>query len=108
MGAMRALQRLVLLLLVYVAVDFANPLMPGAVSFNPDDSVEGVRASQARVGDAPVMAVPPRGPDRLQTPASGRPIARVEPVIPPPRERLGHRLRAPAPPPASAQSSEDH
>ena len=108
MVAMRVLQRLVLLLLVYVAVDFANPLMPGAVSFNPDDSVEAVRASQARVGDAPVVAVSPRVADRLQTPASGRPIARVEPVILPPRERLGHRLRAPAPPPASAQSSEDH
>ncbi|MBI2158262.1 MAG: hypothetical protein HYU26_15380, partial [Candidatus Rokubacteria bacterium] len=34
------------LLLLYVALDFSNPLMPGAVSFDPDDSVEAVRAGR--------------------------------------------------------------
>jgi len=35
--------RLILPLLVYVFLDFSNPFMPGAVNFNPDESVDGVR-----------------------------------------------------------------
>jgi hypothetical protein len=34
-------------LLLYVSLDFANPLMPGAVCFDPDRSVDGV--GRARV-----------------------------------------------------------
>ena len=28
---------------LYVTLDLANPFMPGAFNFNPDDSVDGVR-----------------------------------------------------------------
>jgi hypothetical protein len=38
------LRRLTLLLTLYVSLDLANPWMPGAFRFNPDESVEGVRA----------------------------------------------------------------
>ena len=31
----------ILLLLVYVVLDFGNPLMPGAVNFGADESMEG-------------------------------------------------------------------
>jgi hypothetical protein len=46
--------RLALLLLVYVTLDFANPLMPGAVRFD-DGSVDVVHADRTR----PVMPTPP-------------------------------------------------
>ena len=45
--------KLALLLVVYVSLDFANPMMPGAVSFNTDDSVEGRKADR---GDADAVA----------------------------------------------------
>jgi hypothetical protein len=51
--------RLPVVLLLYVAVDFANPLMPGAVSFT-DGSIEIVHAERARVGDLPGQV--PRAP----------------------------------------------
>jgi hypothetical protein len=41
--------RLALLVLLYVALDFSSPLIPGAVSFDADASVEGVRRSSAPV-----------------------------------------------------------
>ena len=104
---MRASRLAILFFLLYVAFDFANPLMPGAVSFDPNDSVEAVRASQARAGAATVATVP-RTPERLRAPGEARPVVRAEPVILPPRERLGHRRRAPAPAPPPPQASEDH
>lgn len=36
---------LVLSLLVYVLLDFSNPLIPGAVTFNPEDCTDGIRTS---------------------------------------------------------------
>ena len=42
--------RLTLLLFLYVAADFANPLMPGAVSY-PNGSVEAVHAERSRMAD---------------------------------------------------------
>ncbi|HBH01064.1 MAG TPA: hypothetical protein DDZ42_03920 [Candidatus Rokubacteria bacterium] len=105
---MRGSRLAILFVLLYVAFDFANPLMPGAVSFDPDDSVEAVRASQAGAGDAAVVAVPPRAPERLQAPAGARPLARVASAVRPPRERLGHLWRAPARLAAPPQPSEDH
>ena len=42
--------------LLYVAADFANPLMPGAVCFDPDESVDGVgRARSLPLDVAPVL-----------------------------------------------------
>jgi hypothetical protein len=95
-----------LALLAYVALDFANPLMPGAVSFDLSASIEGVHGHRLRADGSvtPVAAAPrplalaidrparPRLPET--TPAVGR-----EPISPP-------RFRAPStePPPPS----EDH
>ena len=51
--------RLTFLLFLYVAADFANPLMPGAVRFL-DGAVEAVHAERARFADvtpaAPAVA----------------------------------------------------
>ena len=45
-----------LAILLYVAADFANPLMPGAVCFDPDESVDGVGRPRASVIAAPAPA----------------------------------------------------
>src|SRR4029453_1641428 len=44
------LNRLSVLLILYVAADFANPLMPGAVSY-PNGSVEAVHVDRLRTAD---------------------------------------------------------
>lgn len=41
-------RRLTLLLLVYISLDFANPLMPGAVQFDGGGAVDVVQADRAR------------------------------------------------------------
>jgi hypothetical protein len=46
---------LVLALLVYLALDFGDPSMPGALNFDPDQSVEAV-STQPREG-APVSII---------------------------------------------------
>lgn len=52
-----SLGRLSVVLILYVAADFANPLMPGAVTFL-DGSVEAVHVERARFADVtPVMPV---------------------------------------------------
>ena len=43
--------RLGVLLILYVAADFANPLMPGAVSYL-NGSVEAIQAARLRTTDA--------------------------------------------------------
>jgi hypothetical protein len=45
-----AFNRLSVLLILYVAADFANPLMPGAVSY-PNGSVEAVHMERSRTAD---------------------------------------------------------
>jgi hypothetical protein len=35
-------KRLTLLVLLYVTLDLSNPFIPGAFSFNPDESVDGI------------------------------------------------------------------
>jgi len=54
-------RRLVWLLLIYVTLDFANPLMPGAVNFDVDDSVDGVHAERVRPDryESAVVPAPP-------------------------------------------------
>jgi hypothetical protein len=51
--------RLTLLLFLYVAADFANPLMPGAVNY-PNGSVEAAHVERSRTTDVlsglPVVA----------------------------------------------------
>ena len=49
-------RRVTLLVALYLALDFANPMMPGAVQI-VGGSLETVAGCQARSGEAPVLAV---------------------------------------------------
>jgi hypothetical protein len=107
MGAM-GITRLAPLLLVYVTLDFANPLMPGAVRFD-GGSVDAVHADRPHplTPMAPVDLVPTpenvvdRAP-RVQ--ASGRPS-----LVPERRRRAVARIRrAPPSPSHPTAPSEDH
>jgi hypothetical protein len=100
MAPMR-LRVLVLMLLLYLGADFSNPLMPGAVSFAPDDSVEGLRSSRSAAEVVP-LGLPAALPLRLDTPREpiiaariGRPPVAV-PVVP--RAPAHASLPEPAPP----------
>jgi hypothetical protein len=65
-----SLMRLALLFAIYCSLDFANPMMPGAVTFGDGESVEGRQGERPRggdVADAPPLTVtleriPPAGP----------------------------------------------
>lgn len=102
-----AARRLALLLLLYVSLDVANPLMPGAVQF-VDGSVEVVQADRARPEGlaAPALLV--------RLPALERPQVVVQ-ALPRSRPITVDRLQAPRPvrrlPDVSSGSpspSEDH
>jgi hypothetical protein len=47
-------------LLLYVAADFANPLMPGAVCFDPDESVDGLARARSSAVMLPVVSAAAR------------------------------------------------
>ena len=93
-------------LLVYVRLDLANPLMPGAVCFDPDDSVEAVgrtRTSAAlpSITVSPTAeAVPTAGPVAHGV-AMGTTPRREPPVPIVPRART-------APTRGSSRSFDDH
>jgi hypothetical protein len=93
--------RLVGLLVLYLVLDFANPLMPGAVCFEPGDSVEGTRAARdhARLAIPALPAAPPARPAPLVAPRL-RPAARP----PAPRRRAAplRPIRRPEPGPPRA------
>ncbi len=99
---------LALILLAYVALDFANPLMPGAVTFDPDDSVEAVRAGHVPAPDAVPSVSEPLVPAVVRAPTPRCAIARAARAARTPRERLAHLRRAPAPSSIPARSPEDH
>jgi hypothetical protein len=60
-----------LALVLYVGLDFANPLMPGAVCFDAADSVDGV----GRV--PPSVAAPCAAADPVPEPAAGPTVRRA-------------------------------
>jgi hypothetical protein len=101
-----SLSRLSVLLILYVAADFANPLMPGAVTFL-NGSVEAVHVERARFLEcapgAPVLA-PHEGVEvaRLTCPAPHPrplpPAARLW-LVPVPRAQL---VESGPPPPSEA------
>ncbi|MBI1964092.1 MAG: hypothetical protein HYS37_12045 [Candidatus Rokubacteria bacterium] len=95
------------LLLLYVALDFSNPLMPGAVSFDPDDSVEAVRAGRLEPPAAAVAVTPVPAPARVESAPPTRPALRrpAGPAAPP--VVLTHLRRTPAPS-RTSDRSEDH
>lgn len=103
---MRAMPgRLVLLVALYVALDFANPLMPGAVCFDAGDTVDGVRGQRPRVTAVPAV-VPPVRYDVVPEPRVHAPVPRLSPVPPLGREAF-HPRRLPPATPAEAASG-DH
>jgi hypothetical protein len=106
---MRAMpvRHLVLLLALYLSLDFANPLMPGAVQFL-DGSFSVVNADRVRPESPPVDAAlihhpaPGRADLSLETAPRYRPLVRDR------RPRLVLAGRASHLPPDPAPSSEDH
>src|SRR5262245_62274725 len=65
----------ILALLLHLSLDFANPNMPGALCFDPDQSVDAIR-TEARA-DAPATVLAVRSP---QPPAAA--IAPPPPEVP--------------------------
>jgi hypothetical protein len=97
-------RRLALLLLLYVSLDFANPLMPGAVTFDPSGSVDGLRAPRVRVAAPAAVPAPPR----LELADAERPVFRAPRPVGE-RRHLGPRARPRvSAQPADADVGEDH
>jgi hypothetical protein len=96
-----------LLLLTYLFLDIANPMMPAAVQF-VDGAIQVVQADRARPdADLPIPAFPARGrmivtPDRSLTPM--RRLRRVSPV----RRRVPCRPRFPVSRAATTSGIDDH
>jgi hypothetical protein len=78
-------RRVALVLMVYLALDFANPMMPGAVQL-VGGSLEAVSGCQARGAEVPAPAVT-MAPRDLSTVVPQRdltlPAARIVSVSPP-------------------------
>lgn len=67
---------MLLLLCLYVSVDLANPMIAGAFHFDPDESVEAVRADRSSpVPLAPVNTTAPTFGDDLDR----NPVLRLAP-----------------------------
>jgi len=97
---------LVLLIVLYIALDFTNPHMPGAVTFDPAKSIEGVHAERTRQTQPATIAIPAPRPVRLvEAPTQGFADERLVP-LPARRWRTPHLQRTSAPDPPAA--SEDH
>jgi hypothetical protein len=99
---------LALLLFVYVTLDFANPLMPGAVRFD-GGSVDAVHAERARpVTPAAPVDLPLASETVVDRVAHVRASGRPSPV-PEPRRHAVTRIRR-APPSSSdlPAAAEDH
>jgi hypothetical protein len=80
------LPRLTLLLAIYVSFDLSSPLMPGALRFSVQDSVEARRTDTFRISTAtsalPLAPVPK--PLALVEPGTerNRPVVTVNPCFP--------------------------
>jgi hypothetical protein len=98
-------RRLVLLLVVYASLDFANPLMPGAVTFEGGSMDAATVECHRPVASAPLAALP-----SVQVPT-------IVPTLPSPASpvRISGAVRRPiptarrlAPPLEPASPAEDH
>lgn len=71
---------LIVLLSLYVTLDFANPFMPGAFNFDPGESVDGARLHhevfRSRLAVAPT-------PSSIRDGALRRPVVAPPPAEPP-------------------------
>lgn len=101
------LSRLALLVAVYLSLDVSNPMLPGALSFGVEDSVEVRQADRLRGPDDAPPLPPARGAERAAL--SERPVAPGRAPTPPmPRFRRARATRAQLPLHAPATSPEDH
>ena len=97
--------RFTLLLAVYVSLDVANPMMPGALNFIAEDSVEarqGARLRAADVAVSPPAATSPRLVRIEPPPVPSRPLAPDRPPL-----WQAHVKRSHPSPSRSAVPSED-
>jgi hypothetical protein len=104
---MMAASRVSLLLLVYITLDFANPLMPGAVSFD-GGTVEVVQGDRARpTAVAPVCIVP--SPETvIERPRDVQAVPRPALTVHRSRDAVIRILHAPPSSPDPAVSPDDH
>jgi hypothetical protein len=101
------LNRLSVLLILYVAADFANPLMPGAVNY-PNGSVEAVHVERSRTADVLPGTLVVASFERIELTDLMRVRARLTPNRPVTGCRLTSVRRVLRPPPDRPASSEDH
>jgi hypothetical protein len=97
---------LVLAVVIYVSLDVANPLMPGAVTFGLEDSLDMRQVDRLRAHDvtalSPALPVSELQGEVRSTPVLGSWSPHTGPTAPPPARRARSSLVAPAAP------SEDH
>jgi hypothetical protein len=98
---------LILLVAVYVSLDVANPMMPGALTFGIADSVESRQAERFRGHDDGALFPASPAPERLEPADRGRTLARgPSPAVARPWQADTPRRRPSTPAPAAP--SEDH
>ncbi len=97
------------LLILYVAADFANPLMPGAVTFL-DGSVQAVHVERARLADVPSASALVPSPGGIEVGRLTRDMPPPMPSAPIARVWLTSVRHAPlaGSDPSSSPPSEDH
>jgi hypothetical protein len=102
------LARLALLVAAYLSLDVSNPMMPGALTFGVEESVEVRLSDRVRGQDrhvAPIPRVPE--PERLD-PSDRSLIGRRLPEPVAPRSRSAHITRSRLSLAAPASPAEDH
>jgi hypothetical protein len=100
---------LTLLILCYVSLDLSSPFVPGAFSFDPDESIEAVLCQPVDAPRRPVRGIRfPRLPPQAE--AVTRPAGTVVPIACPSgaREWLVDVRQAHAPLPEVPTGAEDH
>jgi hypothetical protein len=100
------LTRLALLVAAYLSLDVSNPMMPGALTFGVEESVE-VRPSDRFRGPDPDVALVPRVPDPERVAPSDDALA-LRRVSPAPRSRPAAVTRSRLALPAPTPPAEDH
>lgn len=99
---------LALAFLLYVALDFANPMIPGAVTFDPDDTVEAVRADGAAALEQLIVIAPAPAPDAV-APARLVPLVAPAPrTVPGAHRRFTRARRVPPTSRPAPPGAEDH
>jgi hypothetical protein len=107
MAAM-TLARLALLVAIYVSLDVSNPMMPGALTFGVEQSVEARQADRFR-GQAHEAAPIPRAPEPERLDPADRSVTpRRLPAPETLTSRQHHVARSQLSLPAPVSSSEDH